>query len=296
MDAGNKTRLSKTVARTLLTKVYAEKPLRDYAKVIQYADQVAADGCELTPDYTNLFGMNEANTDTKMRNTIESILEIQYTPGNGNWATWMFGRDLINWNSNFSWTKWVTPSRDLIALFNSEGDQIRFKESIVYYKCDWSNYYPKDNYPFMYKLRSAYSSIIKYRYADVLLLKAEALILKDSPDLNAAANIIDQVRQRVGLAKLPTATKSNKTAMEEALLKERRLEMAYEGQRWFDLVRLNKVESVMNAVYGKDSGRRAMRYAFGPDSYRLPIPQAAMDQNPNLVQKPRLLIYDEKNS
>lgn len=284
--AGDKTILSKTVAKALLAKVYAEKPLRDYAKVIQYADQVAADGCGLVEDYSDLFGMNETNTDVKMRNTKESILEIQYFPGNGNWVTWMFGRDLINWNANFSWTKWVTPSRDLIAQFTNEGDQVRFKESIVYYKCDWSNYYPKDNYPFMYKCRSAYSSIIKYRYADVLLLKAEALIMKESPDLAAAAAIIDQVRQRAGLAKLSSSVKGNQASMLEALLKERRLELAFEGQRWFDLVRLDKVESVMNAVFAKDPGRKAMKYAFGPDSYRLPIPQAAIDQNPNLVQNP----------
>ncbi len=125
--AGDKTILSKTVAKALLAKVYAEKPLRDYAKVIQYADQVAADGCGLVEDYSDLFGMNETNTDVKMRNTKESILEIQYFPGNGNWVTWMFGRDLINWNANFSWTKWVTPSRDLIAQFTNEGDQVRFK-------------------------------------------------------------------------------------------------------------------------------------------------------------------------
>ena len=284
--AGDKTILSKTVAKALLVKVYAEKPLRDYAKVIQYADQVAADGCGLVEDFSDLFGMNETKTDTKMRNTKESILEMQYFPGNGNWVTWMFGRDLINWNSNFTWAKWVTPSRDLIAQFISEGDQVRFKESVVYYKCDWSNYYPKDNYPFMYKCRSAYSSIIKYRYADVLLLKAEALIMKESPDLGAAAAIIDQVRQRAGLAKLSSGVKGNQASMLEALLKERRLELAFEGQRWFDLVRLDKVEGVMNSVFSKDSGRKAMKYVFGSNSYYLPIPQAAIDQNPNLVQNP----------
>ena len=45
-------------------------------------------------------------------------------------------------------------------------------------------------------------------------------------------------------------------------LKERRLELAFEGQRWFDLVRLDKVEEVMNAVYAKDSGRKAQILHF----------------------------------
>src|SRR5690606_1918217 len=131
----------------------------------------------------------------------------------GNWVTWMFGRDLSNYNSNFTWAKWVTPSRDLIKTFQTEGDQIRFSESVVYYQTTWSNYYPSNNYPFMYKTRSAYSSIIKFRYADILLLKAEALIMKDSPDLNAAATIINPVRARVGLSALSSPVRGTKTFM-----------------------------------------------------------------------------------
>ncbi len=269
---GNKTLFSKSVARTLLAKIYAEKPLRDYTKVIQYCDEVKADGFDLVEDFSDLFGMNAAGTDAKMRNTKEAILEAQFTSGAGNWCTWMFGRDLVNWNTNFTWAKWVTPSRDLISAFKQEGDEVRFKESVVYYDCNWSNYYPSDNYPFMYKCRSANSSIIKYRYADVLLLKAEALIMQDTPDLEAAAGIIDEIRKRAGLGKLPSSIRENKNSMIDALLKERRLELAFEGQRWFDLVRLDKVEEVMNAVYAKDSGRKAQVYAFDKNSYRLPIP------------------------
>ncbi|WP_080904179.1 RagB/SusD family nutrient uptake outer membrane protein [Parabacteroides sp. Marseille-P3160] len=285
-NPNDKTLFTKSVARTLLAKVYAEKPLRDYDKVIKYCDEVTTDGFDLVADFSDLFGMNANNTDAKMRNTKESILEAQFTSGNGNWCSWMFGRDIINWNSNFTWAKWVTPSRDLIKAYTNEGDKIRYEQSIVYYACTWSNYYPSDNYPFMYKCRSANSSIIKFRYADVLLLKAEALIMKGSPDLSAAAGIIDKIRQRAGLTQLPSSVRSNKQEMEEALLKERRLELAFEGQRWFDLVRLDKVEEVMNAVYAKDTGRKTQLYPFSTDSYLLPIPQGAIDQNPNLVQNP----------
>ncbi|MDD4514760.1 RagB/SusD family nutrient uptake outer membrane protein [Massilibacteroides sp.] len=285
-NAADKTVFTKTVARTLLAKVYAEKPLRDYAKVIEYCNAVAADGPSLVADFKDLFGMNDEVTDARKRNTSESILEAQFFAGSGNWCTWMFGRDLINWDSQFTWEKWVTPSRDLINAFNKEGDEIRFNESIVYYSCTWSYYYPSDHYPFMYKCRSAYSSLIKFRYADVLLLKAEALIMGNNPDLAAAADIIDQVRTRVGLGKLAASVKGDKNKMLDALLNERRLELAFEGQRWFDLVRLDKVEEVMNAVYAKDSGRRTQAYPFDQNSYRLPIPQGAIDQNENLVQNP----------
>lgn len=284
--AGNKTLFTKSVARTLLAKIYAEKPLRDYSKVIRYCDEVKADGFELVKDFSDLFGMNAAGTDAKVRNTKESILEAQFTPGSGNWCTWMFGRDLVNWNNNFTWAKWVTPSRDLINAFKKEGDQIRFQESVVYYDCNWSNYYPSDNYPFMYKCRSANSSIIKYRYADVLLLKAEALIMQDTPDLEAAAKIIDEVRERAGLGELSSSVRKDRDAMITALLNERRLELAFEGQRWFDLVRLDKVEEVMNAVYAKDSGRKSQVYAFDKNSYRLPIPQSVIDANDKIEQNP----------
>lgn len=283
-DPKDKTLFTKSVARALLAKVYAEKPLRNYDKVIYYADELAKDGFSLVDDFSDLFGMNEAVTDPKMRNTKESILEAQFFPGSGNWCTWMFGRDLVNWDSNFTWAKWATPSRDLIKAFRDEGDTKRFEETVVYYACGWSNYYPSDNYPFMYKCRSANSSLIKFRYADILLLKAEALIMKDAPELAAAANIIDQIRMRVNLKKLPANVKGSKDAMLEALLKERRLELAFEAERWFDLVRLNKVEEVMNAVYAKDPGRKAQIYAFDEYSYLLPIPQSAIDQNPNLEQ------------
>lgn len=285
-DATDKTVFSKSVARALLAKAYAEKPLRDYAKVITYADQLAADGLDLVANYGDLFETNTNNTDAKVRNTVESILEAQFLPGSGNWASWMFGRDLSNYNSNFTWAKWVTPSRDLIQAFQNEGDAVRFNQSIVYYVTTWSNYYPSSNYPFMFKLRSAFNSIIKIRYADILLLKAEALILGNNPDLEAAATIIDRIRERVDLKPLPSSIRTNKEQLLSALLKERRLELAFEGQRWFDLVRLDKVEEIMNAVYAKDSGRKTLVYPFNENSYKLPIPQSAIDQNPNLVQNP----------
>lgn len=282
-NASDKTKFTKSVARALLAKVYAEKPLQDYNKVVQYADELASDGFALEEDFTNLFGMNGDNTDAKMRNTRESILEAQFFSGSGNWVTWMFGRDLINYNSNFTWAKWITPSRDLIKTFTDEGDQIRYEESIVYYEATWSNYYPANNYPFMYKTRSALNSIIKYRYADILLLKAEALLLGSS-DLEGAAVILDQIRGRVNLPQIPSSVRSNRDALFQVLMKERRLELAFEGERWFDLVRWNKVEEVMNAVYAKDSGRRPQVYPFNEHSYKLPIPQSIIDQNPNLKQ------------
>lgn len=286
-SAGDKTKLSKSVARALLAKVYAEKPARDYAKVLQYCNDVIADGFTLNPKYSDIYAMNAAGTDLKNRSTAESILEVNFFTGGGNWVTWMFGKDLLDPESNFSWAKWVTPSRDLIAAFDAENDNIRKNESIVYYEAGWSNYYPSNHYPFMYKMRSAAHSIIKIRFADILLLKAEALAnLDGATNLEAAEAIVNQVRARVSLPVLPASAKASKESMLNAILKERRLELAFEGQRWFDLVRYEKVEEVMNSLNSRDSGRLPLRRAYTETSYLFPIPSTAIDLNTNLVQNP----------
>ena len=294
-DPADKSKLTKSVARALLAKMYAEKPLRDYDKVIQYADELAADGFGLVNDYSSLFDvvLTDPNSppsqdnraiEAKLRNSVESIYEAQYFPGNTNWVTWMFGRPLDDWNFYFTWLKWITPSRDLFKAFTSEPGDERYEQTVVYYQTDWSVYYPADHYAFMYKTRSAYNSIIKMRYADILLLKAEALI--DKGDYSAAAQIINQTRRRAGLSDLPASASASKESILAAYMKERRLELALEGHRWFDLVRLDKVEEVMNAVYAKDEGRPAQAFPFTSLSYILPIPQDVIDQNPNLVQNP----------
>lgn len=281
-DPTDKTRFSKSVAYALLAKVYAEKSLRDYDKVIYYCNQLQSDGFDLADSYSDLFSLNESHTDLKMRNTKEGILEVQFPSSGGNWCAWMFGRDLLDYNNSFTWAKWVTPSRDLISLFTQEEDTKRFNESIVYYECSWSNYYPADHYPFMYKCRAGVSSVIKIRYADLLLLKAEAYLKGNTTDLEAAANIIDEIRERVGLDKLPSSVRTDENALWNAYTKERRLELAFEGQRWFDLCRWDYVEEVMNNL--QDEGRHKKMRPFTENSYLLAIPQTALDQNENLVQ------------
>lgn len=276
----DRTVLSKAVAVAMLAKVYAEKPVQDYNKVVEYADKLKGyAGLELEPDYATLFGYDDANKSCVKRNTSEGILEVHYTTGAGNWETWMYGRQLDDWDFYFTWAKWITPSRDLIRDFEESGDEIRFNESVVYYECTWNNYYPASHYPFMYKCRSSYQNRYKLRLADILLLEAEAYAHLGQG--SQAAALVNQVRQRVNLDPIDASGD-----MVEKVLHERRLELAFEGQRWFDLCRNNKVEEYMNAVYGKDSGRLPQRRLFDENSYLLPLPQTALDQNNNLEQNP----------
>lgn len=283
VNASNKQLLTKSVAKALLAKVYAEKPVRDYNKTIQYCADVEADGFELMPNYSDLYSVNDAKTDVNYRNTKESIFEMVYPQGSGNWCTWMFGIDLCDPNSKYDWAKWITPSRDLIQAFENEGDVIRMNEAIVWAQPSWSNHYPSNHYPFMYKTRSRYNSIIKIRFADILLLKAEAYVA--TGNLPAAVTLVNKIRERVKLPALNSSITGSADKMKEAVLKERRLELAFEGQRWFDLVRNDVVLDVMNTLNSRDTGRTPM-LKITEQTILFPVPETQIELNSNLTQNP----------
>ncbi|MBP8935211.1 MAG: RagB/SusD family nutrient uptake outer membrane protein [Prevotella sp.] len=284
-NSADRTILSKVVAQAMLAKVYAEKPVQDYSKVIEYADKVrGAAGMALEPDYSTLWGYDTDKKDCVKRNTSEGILEVHWSTGNANWESWMYGRSLENYDYYFSWAKWITPSRDLIKDFESENDTTRMNQTIVYYACKWSNYYPASRYPFMYKYRSGYNNQYKLRLADIILLEAEAYAYKGD-NTNSAA-LVNLIRKRAKLPNLTADKTATKDAMIEAVLHERRLELALEGERWYDLCRNNKVEEYLNGLNNRDSGRLIQRKQYDANSYLLPIPQSALDENSNLQQNP----------
>lgn len=283
VNPNNKQFLSKAVANALLAKVYADEMVRDYNKTIEYCEAVEADGFELMPNYADLFSVNEAKTDVNYRNCKESIFELVYPLGGGNWVTWMLGVDMVDPNSKYDWAKWITPSRDLIYAFEKEGDDIRMNQAIIWAQPSWSNHYPSNHYPFMWKTRSRYNSILKIRLADILLLKAEAYVATGK--LAEAAALVNRIRERVELPKLPASVVGSASAMKMAVLNERRLELAFEGHRWFDLVRNGVVMEVMNTLNQRDPGRAPMR-PVSPETILFPVPDAQIDLNTNLTQNP----------
>ena len=114
------------------------------------------------------------------------------------------------------------------------------------------------------------------RYADVLLLYAECL--NENNKTAAAATYLNMVRNR---ANLDDTTASSQSDMRSAIAKERRLELAGEGHRWFDLLRTGKALETMNAFFQNDGSKITV------EAYRLlsPLPQAEVDitkmeQNP----------------
>ena len=117
------------------------------------------------------------------------------------------------------------------------------------------------------------------RYAEVLLILAEAINEVDGPTA-AAYEPIDKVRARAGIKSLSELSPSlSKDDFREAVFEERRKELAYEFQRWFDLTR-------RGADYYVAKLHAAGKTNAQPKHIRFPIPQRELDLNPNLKQNP----------
>ncbi|MDE6536534.1 MAG: RagB/SusD family nutrient uptake outer membrane protein [Muribaculaceae bacterium] len=109
------------------------------------------------------------------------------------------------------------------------------------------------------------------RYADVMLMKAEALI-EQNKDLNEARDLINKIRQKANRSVNPSYTPVDINPMvatylvreygtqgwtqdyaRKAVRMERRLELAMEGHRWFDLLRWGNAVETVNAYYVKEA-------------------------------------------
>lgn len=97
---------------------------------------------------------------------------------------------------------------------------------------------------------------ILLRYADILLMYAEALneIQYDASEGSLALKYLNAVRQRAGISNLTAKQLPTQEKFRKGILVERQREFPYEGQRWFDLVRMGFAKSVMaeNGVEIKD--------------------------------------------
>jgi hypothetical protein len=279
----NKARATKGAANALLAKVYAQKPDRDYAKVLTYADAVinSPAGYTLIP-YSELFDGNHFNN-------AESILEAQFN-----------GTTIANWSpslllppsiTNTTWRKFITPSKDLANAFDAEGDVVRKNQTMLFETAPWVDEYwsakVNGNVPFPYKQRNltngnSTSRQYMLRLGDIILMKAEALTaLGRTEEARTALNLI---RKRAGLG---NTNANSQTEMRLATEKERRLELAQEGQRWDDLVRYGRAETVMNALNEVNvvTGQK-VNYNMTKERELLPIPQTERNRNPSLTQNP----------
>jgi hypothetical protein len=134
-------------------------------------------------------------------------------------------------------------------------------------------------------------SWIVYRYADILLMKAEALSQVGRYD--EALAIINEIRNRADVPLLSLA--SSAVAFEDAILDERALELAFEGKRWFDLLRMGRrndysrksklIEIIVQNVPSTQKRILATKLS-NPLGWFMPIHSTELEQNKSLIQNP----------
>ena len=295
--SGYKDRATRGVGFALLAKVYAQIPytisFNKYDKVIQYCDSVidSPAGYQLLPVYSHLF-------DGTHYNNVESIWEIQFLATNPACSNWGPSLTLPPSRTGSTWRKYCIPSQDLIKAFNKEATTDRYNASIVnervtyWYDEYWSA--DKNNMvPFAYKWKGtggvpSGDNTYLIRLADIILLKAEALCQNNLID-EAITLVNNSTIARVNGTTIPMGL--NKEEALDAILNERRLELAFEGHRWDDLIRTGRIKQVMNSLsdYTRASASSAkvtIQYAFEDYLQLLPIPQEERNRNKKLTQNP----------
>lgn len=136
---------------------------------------------------------------------------------------------------------------------------------------------------------------IVYRLADVLLMKAEAL--SQLSRFNEAKVILDEIRLRGTTTVFPAIAESN-SAYEDAIMEERARELAFEGKRWFDLLRMGRrnnyerksklIQIIVSNVPATQ--RRILQTKLAnPNGWYLPVHEDEIERNKNLVQNPYYL-------
>ena len=282
----NKARATEGAVNALAAKVIMQSPTPDYNKALQHiiAVENSAANYRLI-DYNQLFDGNNYNN-------AESILEIQYLGGNeGNYGPQLLLPPSI---SGDAWRKFATPSVDVVNAFDDEGDNIRKNAAILFETVNWSDEFwgntSGSSVPFGYKMKNANgfaSADRQYllRLGDILLLKAEALT--ELGQISNAVIEVNKIRNRVSLPNLTPQQQASQAILKETILKERRLELFLEGQRWDDLVRYKKIVTTMNNLIEIDlRNGNPVRYNMTEAKILLPIPQQELDRNPALTQNP----------
>jgi starch-binding outer membrane protein, SusD/RagB family len=135
------------------------------------------------------------------------------------------------------------------------------------------------------------ANIIYYRYGDILLAKAEAL--SELGRFSEANEYINNIRERATLT--PMVINSEISTFRSVIMEERCKEFAFEGKRWFDVLRFAKKNHFANKdliiqmiLSGADAKQQAILRSRILDtmSYYLPIPESELKSNPKLVQNP----------
>nr|WP_315221587.1 RagB/SusD family nutrient uptake outer membrane protein [uncultured Flavobacterium sp.] len=243
--ANEKSRVSKGAAYALLAKVSLYQ--KNWQKVVDNCNKVT--GYSLANDYATMF-RPEGKFDS------ESIFEIYAqgaVPAKGieGYSNTQGARGAGGWGWGFN-----TPSQSLVNAY--EPGDVRKTATIIFRGTTLydGRVIPTtvENETYNYKAySSAYTDAwetdvdIKYlRYAEVLLMKAEAL--NELGQTSEAIPLLNQIRNRANLGATPAVSQAD---VRTAIWKERRVEMAFEHDRFFDLVRTGQAKAAFTADNNK---------------------------------------------
>ena len=121
------------------------------------------------------------------------------------------------------------------------------------------------------------------RYADVVLMYAEAQNEAVGPDATVY-DAINAIRDRAGMPHVRTGM--TQAEMREAIRFERKIELGFEGLRYFDIIRWKIADQVLSSIDDSQYNIGVPKAFHAPQNWLWPVPQTAIDANPNLTQNP----------
>ncbi len=300
MPISNPNRATQNSANALLARVQLTQ--RNWAQAQAAAQKVIGGGVALNSSFNSLYPAENRGA--------ESLFEIQYA-GNNDGGNLVPDLVLPSPLATYSFPKFNIPTANLLASADTVND-LRWAyvgpvtaasgKLVGRSHASYIDGKPgaggnnNDIGPFVFKWRSlgngfnSTDNTYVLRYAEVLLAYAEASNEQNGPTGDALAKL-NLVRQRAGLTALTAASPQalTKQALRNEIDRQRRLELAFEGERWFDLLRYARHTqadgTATHAVTALDiiQQQRTTRDA----NYLLfPLPQAELNTNPLLQQNP----------
>jgi len=221
-------RASQIAAQGLLGKVYMHMGNfgNAEANLAAVVNGAAGAGISLQENFADIFGeANDLNSEVIFATQVSSSIIDEY--GFSEFWSWYGGLD----------TKSLEPlDPSLIAAFDASPGDLR-RAITIDEEALASPKFPQAGGPD--------HDWIEMRLADMILLYAEALN-ENGSSLESVLDLLDPIRTRAGLAPLDHTVVNTPALVRQAIADERRLELAFEGQRWFDLVRTGTAQSVLN--------------------------------------------------
>jgi starch-binding outer membrane protein, SusD/RagB family len=273
-------RATKGAAKALLGKVYLTQK-KFPAAASKLKEVVDLGVYTLLPSYADVFKV--ANKNNK-----ESVFDVQYKSGGsgeGNgWPNSFAPQNSGNSVIAFGGDGNNQPTADVIGAYET-GDLRKDVSVASSYVNAAGQVIPdkfiKKYYDVPVAKNDNGNNIPVIRYADVLLMYAESLNEVSFQPAGDALNYLNQIRTRAGLAKKTAVDIPDQQAFRLAMEQERRVELAFEGHRWFDLVRTDRAITVLNGK--KDQIRLVANLTA--NNMVFPIPQSQIDINKDKIQQ-----------